>query len=226
MAVAGVAWVNFLSMISGKLDGSWYFRGQADATWMLQPNVGRTSPRLPFEAARERKLFADFKRDAPRFVDGSLNDYELLAIGQHYGLPTRLLDWTTNPLVAAWFACESEVHHRDARLHMIRIIDGDIVDIDERSDPLDPKLTDPVLVRIPPRVVRITSQEGVFSVHGRPAEPWYPDAKRHMYDVLDIPAGEKPFFRSALHILGFNRGRLMPGLDGLCATLAWRYRAN
>ena len=93
------------------------------------------------------------------------------------------------------------------------------------ADPFDPALSDVALVRVPPRVGRITAQQGLFSLHADPTKEWDPGTG-YPYETLEIPAAAKPYFRQVLNAFGVNRGRLMIDLDGLCATLAWNYRTR
>src|SRR2546427_519519 len=77
----------------------WWFRGQSDATWLLVPKAGRHEYFLPND--RDLGRFKSWKDRAVAYL-GSLptDEWECLAIAQHHGLATRLLDWTYNPLVA------------------------------------------------------------------------------------------------------------------------------
>lgn len=80
----------------------WLFRGQADSRWELEPGVHRG-----YSPQQERYLTNEFRvRARSRYFScPSSNDYPgWLALMQHYGLPTRLLDWSYSPLVAAFFA--------------------------------------------------------------------------------------------------------------------------
>ena len=80
----------------------WYpspwFRGHGDASWRLEPGWQRLPPPSKGIGAdwyNERTLMQEFRFRAPRYLDlRPLNDWEWLFLMQHYGLPTRLLDWT------------------------------------------------------------------------------------------------------------------------------------
>lgn len=92
---------------------SWVFRGHADAKWSLSTTVGRSANRqkcLPhFIAQRESWMLHQFKRRAHHYIANSPPDdalLEWLALIQHHGGPTRLLDFTHSFYIAAFFAVE------------------------------------------------------------------------------------------------------------------------
>jgi hypothetical protein len=114
------SWEDFKTNLNGKLfqgaqfqRGRYLFRGQRDPHWPLTPTFDRMfanrtkSDRLRISAA----LLAHFRRSVEGLdeIPHSLpaTEHNLLALGQHYGLPTRLLDWTDSPYVAAFFAYNS-----------------------------------------------------------------------------------------------------------------------
>lgn len=88
----------------------WLFRGHADETWKLTTSLHREHFHVPLERI-EKKMLEMFKRRAHNFLTGPLlpsesDNLSWLAIMQHFGAPTRLLDWTASPFVAAYFAFE------------------------------------------------------------------------------------------------------------------------
>lgn len=222
-AIVDPLWLDFVERVSGLIDGRWFFRGEPEIFPALVPKIARPDAlgSAGYRRADEIALFDDFKREAQRFEPGiGFTKLDWLAVAQHHGLPTRLLDWTTNPFVAAWFAVRSDNEKSSSRIHMLRIAR---TRIKEHIDPFGLASDRPVFVRVPPRAARITAQHGVFTLHPDPEQPWTPGGRETTYYPFDIPAESRAFFRLALHVGGFDAGRLMSDLDGICTTLAWEY---
>ncbi|MGL4571601.1 MAG: FRG domain-containing protein [Clostridium sp.] len=92
----------------------WY-RGQSSNMWQLKPNLFRTMKRkremlLNYEIIDFKNEFKKLKKEILEnnlFDISKLNDFQIMFIAQHYGLLTPILDWSTDPLVALFFALDN-----------------------------------------------------------------------------------------------------------------------
>lgn len=179
----------------------------------LIPKIGRRGTRGKSVEQEEKTMLRLFRERAVSYLTyRPENDWEWLAIAQHHGMPTRLLDWTRNPLVAAYFAVEHE-HDGDSLINAYST--NSFVDCEKYPSPFDISKTS----RFIPRYVtpRITAQVGIFTVHPNPTKPF----SSSRIDHLVIKAAFRKELKSILYKYGIHRATLFPDLDGLCAHIGW-----
>lgn len=196
-------------------DQRWLFRGHSNPNWSLIPKAGRKE----FTGCDDERLFRAWKRRAVEFTSLPFeDDWEWLAIAQHHGLATRLLDWTFNPLAAAFFAV-SETADPDKEAVIYAYLCSRLIE-PEKIKPFDVKGVGKVKPRgVVPRIIR---QGGLFTIHEDPAKPLdkiIPKADNLQKIKIDSSYRQELVFE--LSHYGVNKSTLFPDLDGLSAHVNW-----
>ena len=159
--------------------------------------------------------FKHFKRAArPYLSHEPKSELEWLAIAQHHGLPTRLLDWTESLLVAAFFAVK--ITGTPGVIYCLR----DVEEISQNAEH-DPLHQQDVSMYHPPHISpRIPAQQSVFTIHPTPDKPFtHPSLEKWI-----IKQGACWPIKRALNAAGITPASLFPGIDGLSEHLAWMYK--
>ena len=232
-----------------------WFRGHSKIIGELTPCIFREKYTDEFYLESnpdpESRITEDFKRKAPS-ITNVLPSYEKhlewLFLMQHHGVPTRLLDWSENILVATFFSVNSD-YDQDGELWTFlpwklnknygfwglpileksRIIKflahevlGDAPDaLAEKYELKDiPKI--PVALQPPLKHPRITAQQSCFTIHPKPIEGFtIPDVIQDEQFLIRyvIPKNLKTQFEQKLNYLGVTYQTIFPDLDGLAKTI-------
>lgn len=206
-------------------DDNVIFRGQTkEKDWHLVPSVGRNNnrTRIPY---REREILDEFKREAIpylNFVPDNDNDWQWLALAQHNRLPTRLIDWTRNPLVALWFAVKDPaIENLPCVVWALHYEESDIV-FRTKNYP-SPFSIEKTYIYFPEHVFPyIQAQSSVFTVHhseeNKPVK-FLPLEESENSDLLlskiEILPDDFASIRYHLFRIGTHPAALFPGLSGV-----------
>ena len=223
------------------------FRGMADATFDLRTSLMRLGGRYEEHEAHLLRNFRKYAWDTP--LDDSV--WAWLALGQHHGLPTRLLDWSYSPLVAMHFATESPTCFRQdgsiwcvdfvrantllpQKLRRLLAEEGSNVFTLEMLDRGAPTLRNleqlarspfAFFVEPPSFDQRIVNQHALFSLMSTASArlDYWLNAHPQLSRQVIIPAELKQEIRDKLDQANITERVLLPGLDGLCRWLRRHY---
>tara|TARA_R110001599_G_scaffold26612_16_gene93891 strand:- start:3198 stop:3956 length:759 start_codon:yes stop_codon:yes gene_type:complete len=215
-------------------DQTIWFRGHARQSFKLLPSVARNDKALQ----REQLLSKRFKQNAYPFrISPPQDEWEWLFLMQHYGIPTRLLDWTESPLVALYFAVHDADEKHDEEDACIWVLQPEkynfeiprlqpSVSVDIPCFGVDPVLEDyrpdkialermsnklPVAAIAHRKNERIMAQLGVFTIMHRDMTPLEELGDAYLAK-LRIPSDAKEALRKELAALRINRLSLFPEL--------------
>jgi hypothetical protein len=237
---------------TGRRRDSGVYRGDGDAGWPLLTSLDKLGGVTPphTKADLEEHILRNFIRYSRPYLTQPASDWEVLVAAQHHGLPTRLLDWTYSPLVAAHFATLNAEHrsdrviwrldwkqvHRRFNLPELAFLIQDLEGIlggDHRLTPwalfsARDKIKPFACMLEPPSLnPRIVAQSATFTLCSD---------KRQSFDrfleqnglgsaltKFVIPAQETARFRDQLDLVDVDERRLFPDLDGVAAEMRRYY---
>ncbi len=247
--------------IGSPLGPTYVFRGQTNASWSLLPTLARIALKEGLDASRTIKIettaWTKFRELAHLYLPPSSIPHEgdLIAwwiLMQHYGVPTRVLDWTESPFVALYFAVQEQVEEpgavwtlHPATLHEFSFqADNEykfpktVVDVKRYQDPL----AKPFLHVVTRKTLtdRMSAQQMQTTIGTQPLMdhattianvlPHRPGFEQ--FSKLIIPPSLKGEFMRQLRTMNVTAGALFPGIEGLGRSvselmkLTCRYEAS
>jgi len=239
-------YINFLIITTTYFeeDVLWY-RGESSSKYkeVLRPSIYRTTVwedekgNSGYNKDKATSLFKTFKNKAKGYLDNKiLLDWEWYFIMQHYGLPTRLLDWTEGHLLALYFAIRNTQYIDEPCVWIIDPIQLNKLSHDQKqvyfidNGNVDKYLNDdnlpdgPVAIYPPYEDNRIRVQKSCFTIHGKEQHGFGKMYKRdNKFNLIQLRIKNECArdIKSRLHYMGISDSVIFPDLEGLARELKY-----
>ncbi|WP_294184261.1 FRG domain-containing protein [uncultured Sphingobacterium sp.] len=210
-----------------------WFRGHSCFDWQLLPGLYRKDTEIS-----ETSLLTRFKQSASLLISiAPKDDFDWLFLMQHYGVPTRLLDWSESPLTSLYFAIsEEENDDKDSALWLLKPTElNKLAHIATEEKNFIPSFDDEYLenysiqninsnkrVEMSPIATiatrnnsRIQAQLGVFTIHHLKKKPLEELCAQNEIIKYRIPKDSKTSLRKELELLSVNKFSLFPELASI-----------
>ncbi len=214
--------IEILDNLNSLTENTTLFRGQTKP-YDLLPSIARKDNAIDTTTI-ERKMLNELKRrtvyqQLDKFLN---NEWEWLIFGQHFGLRTRLLDWSSNPLVALWFSLYK--NDADAYIYIFSFPSKDILG-DYKNDPFS--LTAVEIVKPELNNKRIVSQAGWFTAHpyDGSAQQFIPlnkheILKKRIWEIKITQRSNNGLFKQ-LDTMGINAEFIFQDISGTSDYINW-----
>jgi hypothetical protein len=203
------------------------YRGQAD-NWPLLPKLFRLERgQSGFTGLQFMIMDMFYERSLYLLPSSPIGQYDSLSLAQHHGLPTRLLDWSSNPLMALFFSVDSSHRPRP----VVWIFDGTQKQLDDgkqwnlHNTGFDPS---PVVIINPtPHSRRVVAQAGWHTVHalvlnrrevGKPQPMTETEDTAHLVGVLIEPTKAQEI-KKELREMGIHAATVYGDLTSVCREI-------
>jgi FRG domain. len=226
-----------------------WFRGQVNSDWGLLPKIYRGSENSKYE----REMFRDFKLRASAYIETMpKNDMEWLFIMQHYGMPTRLLDWSESYLIALYFSVISSPDTDGAvwviepwslnkafstdmqTLPMSDMPFFNLYTLNLLADQVEEQrkiiAESPIALRPARNSPRIIAQKGTFTIHGNAKVGLEEYAANKtgktpniQLEKITIGGDHKQDLLKQLYLAGISYSTVFPEIEGLSSDISYRY---
>ncbi len=250
MEIAINSWKEFRASVSGAEFSNWAFRGQTNSGWPVLSTLSRYFRDFRIhqgaQSQQEERILRIFRRKAHHYLSRTPDEmdvFEWLALMQHHGAPTRLIDFTWSPYVAAFFALERAT----ADAAVWALFPPDVTASVEKTGQLEQEALDEdrgpwisgnydrffltnehrfVVIGEPMQMnKRLIAQGGTFVVPGvlnTPVEELVADASSTavVKFVLSTENVRKEAMRD-LYKMNITHATLFPDIDGLARSLAF-----